>query len=352
MDPVYATVEDVQRALDVQPSAASARQIDRALRSASRDVDGLCHRTFYPWQGVRKFDWPGSQYRPSWRLWLDEHELISLTSIVSGGLAVAPADVVLYPQAGPPYNRIETNLSTSAAWGGGDTHQQDITITGLWAGCPLVEATDGALAGAVASTTATTLTVDAATSASVGVGSVLRLDAERLLVTGRTMATTGQTLTADLGVQKNATTVSVASGTAFAVDETLLIGGERMRITDIAGNTLVVERAVDGSTLAAHTAGATIYAARTLTVTRGALGTTAATHTSAAPAYRWEPPGLVKDLTIANAMNRVLQEQAGYARTSKASSGAKSTSVEVLSLDSLRTQVYDAYGRKARHRGV
>lgn len=350
MEPVYATREDVQRALDVQPSARAARQIDRALQSASRDVDSLCHRTFYPWQGERRFDWPGSQYRPSWRIWLDDHGLISLTSITSGGVPIDPADVVLYPQAGPPYNRIETSLGSNAVWGGGDTHQQDVTLTGLW-GYTLNETTDGALAGAVATTTATTLTVDGPTSAAVGVGSVLRIDDERLLVTGRTMADTGQTLTADLTAQKNATTVTVAATTGFAVDETLLIDGERLLITDIAGGTLVVERAVDGSTLAAHTTGATIYAPRTLTVARGALGTTPATHTDAAPVHRWQPPGLVHDLTIASAMDRLLQEQAGYARTTKTGNGGGKAS-SAVPLESLRTQTYNAHGRKARHRGV
>ncbi|MFF9271145.1 hypothetical protein [Streptomyces rochei] len=352
MEPVYATREDVQRALDVQPSARSTRQIDRALQSASRDVEGLCHRVFYPWQGERRFDWPASQYRPSWRVWLDDAELISLTSVSSGGNAIPVDDLLLEPnRSGPPYNRIEINIGTSAAWGGGDTHQQDITITGLW-GYRNTETTLGSSAAALASTTVTTLTVDGDTSASVGVGSLLRIDEERLIVTGRTMASTGQTLAADLGVQKNATTVTVADATGFAVDETILIDGERMQIVDIAGDTLVVERAVDGSTLAAHTTGATLYAARALTVTRGALGTTAATHSSDSSVHRWDPPGLVRDLTIANTLNRILQEQAGYARTSKTSTGAKSTSVEVLSLDSLRTQTYDALGRKARHRGV
>lgn len=352
MEPVYATREDVQCALDVQPSARSTRQIDRALQSASRDVEGLCHRVFYPWQGERRFDWPDSQYRPSWRVWLDDAELISLTSVSSGGNAIPLDDLLLEPnRSGPPYNRIEINIGSSAAWGGGDTHQQDITITGLW-GYRDTETTLGTSTTALASTTATTLTVDGDTSASVGVGSLLRIDDERLIVTGRTMTSTGQTLAADLAVQKNGTTVTVADAFGFAVDETILIDGERMLIVDIAGDTLVVERAVDGSTLATHTTGATLYAARALTVTRGALGTTAATHSSDSSVHRWDPPGLVRDLTIANTLNRILQEQAGYARTSKTSTGAKSTSVEVLSLDSLRTQTYDALGRKARHRGV
>ncbi|CAM5265137.1 putative protein OS=Streptomyces fumanus OX=67302 GN=GCM10018772_05270 PE=4 SV=1 [Streptomyces fumanus] len=33
--------------------------------------------------------------------------------------------MVLYPQSGPPFSRIEINLGTSATWGGGATHQQE-----------------------------------------------------------------------------------------------------------------------------------------------------------------------------------------------------------------------------------
>jgi hypothetical protein len=353
MEPVYATREDVMRALDIKPTARNTRQIDRALQSASRDVDSLCHRRFYPEIATRYFDWPDSQYRPSWRVWLDDSELISLTSVSSGGTAISLDDVLLEPnRSGPPYNRVEINIGTNAAWGGGDTHQRDITITGLF-GYRNDETTVGALAAAIASTTATNVVVNAAASAELGVGSVLRIDSERMLVTGRTMTDTGQNVGgAGLGAQQNSVSLAVADGSAFAVDEVLLVESERMLIVDIAGDTLTVQRAWDGSVLAAHAAGVDIYAPRSLTVQRAALGTTAATHADASSVVRWDPPGLVRDLAIAEALNRVLQEQAGYARTSKASTGSKATAVETLSLDLLRTQTYDAHGRKARLRGV
>ncbi|MFJ8784962.1 hypothetical protein [Streptomyces sp. NPDC102476] len=353
MEPVYATREDVQRALDSKLTARNSRQIDRALQSASRAIDNdLCHRRFYPEQDTRYFDWPDSQQRPSWRLWLDDSELISVTSIVSGGTTIATSDVVLEPNRfGPPYNRIETNLGTSAAWSSGDTHQQAIAITGLW-GYRNTETTVGALAEAL-DDSETAVNVDAAASTDLGVGSVLRVDSERILVTGRQMLDTGQNVGGSgLTAQANSVTVAVTDGTAYAVDEVLLIDSERMLVVDIAGNNLTVQRAWDGSVLAAHTAGADIYAARTLTVQRAALGTTAAAHNDASSISRWDPPGLVHDLTIAEAMNRVLQEQAGYVRTSKTSGGSKSTAVEALSLDSLRQQVYDAHGRKLRMRSV
>lgn len=352
--PWYATREDVMRALDSKLTARNSAQLDRALGSASRGIeDGLCHRRFYPEIATRSFNWPDSQSGTSWRLWLDANDLISVTTLTSGGTTIASTDYFLEPDRyGPPYNRIEIDLASSASFGGGSTHQRDITVTGLW-GYRNDETTVGALTAAVSTTTATTAAVSAATSALLGVGSVLRIDSERMLVTGRAMADTGQNVGgAGLTAQQNSVTLAVLDGTLFAVDEILLIESERMLIVDIAGNNLTVIRAWDGTVLAAHAAGVDIYAARTLTVTRGALGTTAATHSSGASVVRWDPPGLVRDLTIADAMNRVLQEQAGYARTSKTSSGAKSTSMETLGLDSLRTQTYNAHGRKGRMRGV
>ena len=352
--PVYATREDVMRALDVKLTARNARQIDRALQSASRDVDALCHRSFAPELATKSFNYPGPRAGRPWRLWLDANELISVTSLTSGGVTIPSTDYFLEPnEYGPPYNRIEIDLDSSAAFSSGDTHQRAITITGLF-GYRNDETTVGALAAAVASTTATTVTVNGAASAEVGVGSVLRIDSERMLVTNRAMADTGQNVGgAGLTAQNNSVSLSVTDGTAFAVDEVLLIESERMLVVDIAGNQLTVKRAFDGSVLAAHAAGVDIYAARALTVTRGALGTTATTHADAASVVRWDPPGLVRDLTIAEAVNRVTSEQAGYARTRKTGDGGTGErALDATALATLRNQVYDSHGRKARVRSV
>ncbi|MFF5842118.1 hypothetical protein ACFY74_11695 [Streptomyces massasporeus] len=350
----FATREDVMRALDVKLTARDSRQIDRALESASRDVEALCHRTFAPTIATKSFDYPGPQAGRPWRLWLDANELISVTTLTSGGVTISASDYFLEPQPyGPPYNRLEIDLDSSAAFSSGDTYQRAITVTGLW-GYRNDETTVGALTAAVASTTASTVTVDAATSAEVGVGTVLRVDTERMLVTNRTMADTGQNVGgAGLTAQNNSVSLTVTDGTAFAVDEVLLIESERMLVVDIAGNTLTVKRGWDGSVLAAHAAGVDIHAPRTLAVQRGALGTTAATHADAAPVVRWDPPGLVQDLAIAEAVTRLTNEQAGYARTRKTGDGGTSErAMDQTALSALRTQVYNAHGRKGRVRGV
>lgn len=348
--PWYATREEIKAELDVKETARSNARIDRALADATAAVEGLCHRVFYPVVATRYFDWPSSQYRPSWRLWLDDSELISLTSITSGSTAIDTADVLLEPnRSGPPYTRLELDIGTSAAFDGGSTHQRDIIVTGLF-GYRNDEATVGATVEAL-DATETGIDVDAPTSAAAGVGSLLRIDSERVIVTGRTNLDTGQTLGGSgLTNQNNAVSVTVASGAAFAAGEVILIDAERMLVEDIAGNTLVVKRAWDGSTIAAHSVGATIYAPRTLTVERGALGTTAATHSTGATVYRWDPPGPVRQLCVAEALTDLLQGRSGYART--AGTGENEREVYGRGLKDLRDRVYTSHGRKARMRSV
>lgn len=345
----YATREDVMHALDVKESARNRHQIDQAVEAASRSIDSLCHRRFYPVVATRYYDWPmrpSGAYTP-WILRLNNSELISLTSVSSGGHSIPLDDINLEPnRSGPPYSRMEIKLSTDAAYGGGATYQRDVTITGLW-GYRLTETTLGATTTAL-DATQTTVTVDAATSAVVGVGSVLRLDSERVLVTERRNASTGQTAT--IGGGKSDVTLTVADGTAYQVDEVLLLDAERMRINDIAGNVLSVERAFDGTVLAAHT-GATVYAPRTLVITRGALGTTADTHASATAVTRWDPPGLIRQLVKAEAITQLTQERAGWFLKAS-TTGNSAAKVSADALQTLRDQVYAEHGRKARHRAV
>jgi hypothetical protein len=348
--PWYASREEIKAELDVKETARSNARIDRALADATEALHGLCHRVFYPELDTRYFDWPGGQYARPWRLWLDASELISVTTLTSGGTTIASSDYFLEPnQYGPPYSRIEIDLDSSAAFSSGDTHQRAIAVTGLF-GYRNDETQVGSTAEAL-DASETGIDVDAATSAAVGVGSLLRIDDERLIVRDRAQLDTGQTVGGSgLTNVNNSVTLTVQSGAAFAAGETILIDGERMRVDDIAGTTLVVTRAWDGSTIAAHNVGATIYAPRTLTVARGALGTTAATHNTSATVYRWDPPGPVRQLCIAEALTDLLQGRSGYART--AGAGESEREVAGRGINDLRTRVYASHGRKARTRAV
>ncbi|TDC63881.1 hypothetical protein E1258_09555 [Micromonospora sp. KC207] len=342
----YTTREQVKAALDSVETARNNGQVDRAIAAATGTIEGRLHRRFYPWTGTRYFDWPNGQYARPWRLWLDQHELISVTSLSSGGVTIGASDYFLRPYSGPPYNRVEIDLDSSAVFGGGSTHQRDVTITGVW-GYRDDESRAGTLAEALdASETA----VDVTDSASIGVGSILRVDAERMIVTGKTMLDTGQNTGGALTASVADVSVTVATGSAYTVGETILIDGERMLIVDIAGNVLIVKRAWDGSVLASHSSGADIYAPRTLTVTRGALGTTAAAHDSATAVARHDPPPGIVRLATALALDDLLQQSSGYAR--EVGSGESQREASGRALRAVWDDAYTAYGRKARTRAV
>jgi hypothetical protein len=343
----YATREEVKSAME-NKTTRSDRRIDRAIESSSRSIEGKLHRRFYPWTGTRHFDWPNYQRASVGRLWLDDNELVSLTAVVSGSLTISTANVFLRradDKDEPPYSFIELDRSSvSPSFSTGNTAQRSLGLTGVYAGCAIDEETVGTVAEVL---DASETGVDIADSSVVGVGSILRVDTERMIVTARSMLDTGQTVQTDaLTASNNNTTVKVTSGAAFNVSEIILIDSERMSIEDIAGNSLTVKRAVDGSTLAAHNTGTTIYAPRTLTVTRGALGTTAATHLTAAPLYRFIVPGPVNTLCIAYTINQIEQQGAGYART--AGTGDNEKDFTGRGIAAAERDAIMAYGRQMR----
>lgn len=352
---VYTTRETVKRALDIEQTARNNRNIDRCIESAARRIDGQCHRIFYPRIETKRFDWPNNQGALPWRLWLDDTELISVTTLSSGGTSIASGNYLLESdRVGPPYNRLEVKKSTTSSFNSGATLQQAIEITGLW-GYTNDEMSVGTVVEAL-DASETVIDVDASTSCEVGVGSILRIDSERLLVSNRSQLNTGQTLGGSgMTASKNDVTLPVADGTQFAVDEIIKIDAESFLIVDIAGNNLTVIRSYDGSVLAAHAFGATIYSQRSLVVRRGAFGTTAGTHASGSTVYAWMPPPGIRQLNTVEAIHELLQEQTGWFRTMSASSnfgGTARRSATMEPIIDMREQVYRLYGRKARTRTI
>jgi hypothetical protein len=343
----YCTLGQVKGALDVAETARSDAQISRAIASASRSIEALLHRRFYPFTATRYFDWPDPGRRTVWRLWLDDHELISVSALVAGGVTIPPTDYFLEPvNSGPPYTHLEIDLASSSAFQSGSTHQRAIAITGVF-GHSAEEESAGTLAAALADTTGTVANISDATQ--IGVGSIIRVDSERMLVTAKAWLDTGQNASA---LTSSSSDVSITGVTADTVHlgEVILVDSERMLVVDVAGTTLTVKRAWDGSVLAAHSGGADIYAPRTLQIVRGALGTTAATHLNAAAIYRHLVPDLVRDLCIAEAINQLQQETAAYARIVGEGEGAREGTGR--GLFDLRRDTIAAYGRKARARAV
>lgn len=344
----YASREDVKRALDIVETARADDQIDRALASASDTVEGLLLRRFYPAIDTRFFDWPDRSGSRPWRLWLGIDELISVTTLTTAGTVVAAPDFFLDPNTGPPFNRIEIDLASSASFSAGDTHQRAISVAGVFGYSDDTEPA-GTIVTAI-NDSITTVDVSDGT-ALLGVGDLLQLEAERVTLTGKGFMSPSGTHELTAAVPLGGSfSIAVTDGTQFVPGEVLLVDAERMLVIDVNGNTLAVKRAWDGSTLAAHSLGADVLVQRRLTVRRGVLGTTAATHGTVAVAKHVVPP-LVRSLAVAEAMAVLLQERTGYARV--IGSGEGESEVRGVGLADLRDQATRAYGRgRVRARAV
>lgn len=336
---------------DIRETARAAAQIDRLLLAGSTMIEETTHRVFYPMVDTRYFDWPvrGSGL-PAWDFDLGPNEMISASAVVSGGSTISASnyDLRRYDERNsPPYSLLQLDTSTSAAFGSGSNPRRSLALSGTYG-----FRDDNSPAGATASSIDADDTSVAVTDSSrVGTWSLIRLGTERLLVTRRSLLTTGQTLTA--GIESNAasTLLAVADSSGIFPDEVVTIDSERMLIEDVPSATsLIVRRAWSGSVLAAHLTGATLYAPRTLTVERAALGTTAAIHNSTTALELFVWPALVEQVAIAYTIDAKAKEDGGYAQT--VGSGDNEREATGRSLRQLIKDLYRTLGRQQRSEAV
>ena len=346
----YCTREQVKSALDFQETARNNTLIDRAIGAASRSINTQMHRTFYPWDGTRYFGFP-QRDMPSWRLWLNENDLVSASAVTAGGVAVPAIDYFLEPvNSGPPFRSIELDLESSAEFTSGDTWQRNIAITGTWGWWDEQESV-GTLSSNLDADITDMATVTWTQPRDVGVGSILKVDSERIIITEMSFVDSTQNTSGSLTASAADVTVGVTSGTGFYVGEVIRIDSERMLIVDLGTTTLTVKRAWDGSVLAAHNTGADVYGKTGIEIARAQLGSTLAAHTTPDVVYRWIVPPLINDLCVAEAMVQLQGEQSAYGKGGSAG-GDMPEGSPGRGLGALRKSVYAAFGRKARHMAV
>ena len=325
--PAYVTRETV---LDVGGFGSSmASKIDRAIFSRSRYIERRTHRHFYPKTAAVTYDDPQritSMY-DGYGLHL-ERDLRSVTTVTVGGTATS--DYTALPKGGPPYNRLIVSGPPSL----------DLIITGVWGWSADTEAA-GTITGDIASTTAATC--DCSNSAAIGVGDLITINSERMIVTDKTPIDTAEDLDGALQAQTDNVTVTVTDGSGFTAGEEILVDAERMLIEDVTGNDLTVQRAHRGSTLAAHSTAADVYAYRRLHIDRGAAGSTADTHNTSDTITRNVPPPEIRDWCLAEVLNQVAQEAGGYARV--VGSGDNQREARGPALADLRKSVGGQYRR-------
>jgi hypothetical protein len=344
----YATREAVKRAVRSNGSE-NDEAVDRLIESASRDVDNMTHRWFIPRTQTRLFKWPGT-YGLGDILWMDA-DLISVTTLKtkaqdSSPTTISSSDYFLEPvNNAPPYNRIEIDISSSASFESGDTSQRSISVEGSW-GFSADTVSVGTVASGLDSdaTVTTMVTSNGSLTSGVNVGDTLLIESEQVFVTEKTSAALASILLNGAITADKSENLTVDGGThGINNGEIIQVDSEQMLVRSSTATVLTVERAYNGTTLAAHSNDVAVHIFRTLTITRGVNGTTGATHadTTAVTAYR--APGPIRELTMAMAIAAFTQEAAAYGRTVGAAGGT--VDVTGPDLPALTQRISDQYAR-------
>lgn len=326
--PTYATTADLRGRAGLSANPTDDRALTEALDTASRTVERVTGRRYYPTLTTRAIDWPGLaavNTHPTGKLWLDDNELAATPTqvLVANQAWIHGTHYRVGPNDGPPYRWLEPLPSATVNWTTSptDVHVDAVEITAEF-GYTNTATPVTSLAAAVTTTTETTITV--ASGARVGVGAALKIGAEWMIVEDVGWAAAADTLTPTLTADLADVSLTVTDSTAYTSGETLLIGLERMQVLDRPTSTTVrVRRAVDGTDTAAHTSGAAIQALRTATVERAALGTAASAHSSGATVARLDPPALVVKATLAAALVELADVNAHYQREIGAAENAR-----------------------------
>lgn len=348
----YAAREQVKRALDIAITQEVNSKVDRAIAGATDSIEGMTNRVFYPILDTRKFDWPDEHGRQGpFRVLFGPNEVIGdatgkFTTFTAGGTVIPSSAYMLRNYADrprPPYTYLEMDLSSDYALAAGTTWQQSLVATGLF-GYRNDTVPGGTLAAGVNDTTSTTITVS--DSSKVDVGNLILVGTERMIVTDKAWVASGATVSGSALTNQSSNTGVTLSSAAVLQNEYMMIDSEMMFAYIVTGSLYTVIRAFQGTTIAAHNTGVAAYVPRTLTVQRGAAGTTATTHSQGDAITVWQPPDLINQLCIGEAVNGLLQENSGWAKTVGA--GDNVQNAVGAGLEDLRARAQKAFGRKLR----
>jgi len=344
----YATREGVKRAVRSNGNE-NDEAIDRLIEAASRDIDNATHRWFVPKTQTRLFRWPGI-YGTGSILWLDA-DLISVSALKtkaqdSSPTTISSSDYFLEPvNSSPPYNRIEIDISSTASFEAGDTSQRSISVAGSWGFSADTTSVGTVSSGLSSDATATEMVCsNGSLTSGINVGDTLLIESEQVFVSEKTAAALASILVNGALTADKSENVTVDGGThGISVGEIVRVDSEEMLVRATTSTVLTVERAYNGTTLAAHNNDTAIHIFRTLTIERGVNGTTGAVHADSTAVSAYRPPGPIRELTMAMAIAAYTQEAAAWGRAI----GVGDASIEMTGreLSALSMRVTEQYLR-------
>ena len=233
----YATADDLRDYLAGTSYSSGwtsdAGSIRRILEAASRRIDDYCGGgTFGPLTETRHYDIGSGSLRQS-----PQYQTVAITDGIKTSMST-PGVVPLDGWMASP--------TTVTAYGGTDRATSETLTEGYNADFWLMPYN---------SAPKTILKLNEDTTKGLGAGQ------QTLSILGSWgyTADTVSVTTSDAITSTTATSASVASATDLGPAQPILINTEQLYITAISGNTLTVERGVNGSTAATHSGGASLY---------------------------------------------------------------------------------------------
>ena len=343
----YASREQLKRSLEIK-GVERDFTIDRIIESISRLIDRETRRFFIPRTETRLYRWPNHIYGQGQVLYLDQ-DLISITTLQSEAQNASPttigaADYFLEPNnTGPPYDRIEIDISSTASFNSGDTPQRSISVLGSW-GYDNDTRSTGTVASGLASD-ATVTTFVCSNASLIEVGDTLLIESEQVFVSSRDFAALGSVQTNDASITADMSdvTITVDASHGILAGETIRLDSEEMYVERVATNDLTVIRAWNGTVLAAHNDNLAVNINRTLTIERGVNGTTGATHANATAISKYIVEREIGMYCVAESIAVYQQERAGWGRQVGAGEGSREFNAKALG--DLRKRVLDRYRR-------
>ena len=320
------TREQVKNAGKIRGASYDA-QIDRIIDAVAKRIERHTRRYFVPLTETRLYRWP--RLKPgglSYVLRLDQ-DLLSLTTFQTKAqdaspTTIASTDYFLEPVNQTPYDRVEIDLSSTAAFESGATPQRSISLLGSW-GYSNATKTGGTVSSGLASDAAAVSMVCSDASL-IGVGLTLLIQSEQIFVSERTFAALASILVDDAGITADMAdvTITVDTGHGIVKGEVIRLDSEEMLVEGTSATTLTVQRAYNGTVLATHANDTAVHINRTLTIVRGVNGTTAAVHANATAISIYDLPADIVNLAVAESLSIFHQEGSGWGRSVGMGEGA------------------------------
>jgi hypothetical protein len=140
------------------------------------------------------------------------------------------------------------------------------------------------------------LTLVTSNGASISPGMILRVEGEDIFVSGLGSPTAGVT-EIDAAMDASQDTMTVKDGTKLNIGEIIRVGLEKMKVLDIATNTVSVQRAYHKTRLATHADDADVDVYRTPVIERAVnAASLPASHAAGKKIYQLVPPANINQL--------------------------------------------------------